>query len=181
MLHLTKCSCAAQFWGWIFVVCTDVLRMPAPDDPSKAIIFNIWNSRSPKPKLAPMPACALIRHAFNCYYYELVTVATNPDKKFHCEHVFAKTMHSFRNAVLAYCKGLEIQQLSLRYSGKPQPPLSSSPTVKQLAPLAKIEPLTGHGKITPAFQAAIDKADALSAGVHDNQQRSGLHAMARDA
>ena len=66
-----------------------------------------------------MPACALIRHAFNCYYYELVTVATNPEKKFYCEHVFAKTMHSFRNAVLAYCKGLEIQQLSLRYSGKP--------------------------------------------------------------
>ena len=83
--------------------------------------------------------------------------------------------------MLAYCKGLEIQQLSLRYSGKPQPPLSSSPTVKQLAPLAKIEPLTGHGKITTTFQAAIDKADALSAGVHDNQQRSGLHAMARDA
>ena len=62
-----------------------------------------------------------------------------------------------------------------------RPPLSSSPTVKQLAPLAKIEPLTGYGNITATFQAAIDKADALSAGVHDNQQRSGLHAMARDA
>jgi len=37
------------------------------------------------------------------------------------------------------------------------------------------------GKITPAFQAAIDKADALSAGVHNNQQGPGFHAMARDA
>jgi hypothetical protein len=142
--------------------------MPPPQDPSFAIIFNIWNPRSPKPALAPTPACALIRHAFNCYYYELVTVATNKTKVFHAEHVFAKTMRSYRNAVMAYARGEQIALLRNDYSGKK--PFALHPyAVKRVAPLVSIDRHTGYFEITNELRQAVDKAETLSANLRSRQ------------
>ena len=69
-----------------------------------------------------MPACALVRHAFNCYYYELVTVVTNKTKVFHAEHVFAKTMRSYKNAVMAYARGEQITLLKINTRAKDPSP-----------------------------------------------------------
>jgi hypothetical protein len=69
-------------------------------------VRNIWNSRSRKPTVAKETACALIRHAFNCHYYELVMVATNPQKQYSCERVYARTMRNYRDAVLAFTVSL---------------------------------------------------------------------------
>ena len=103
-------------------------------------------------------ACALIRHAFNCHYYELVTVATNPEKKYSCERVYVRTMHNYRDAVLAFTESLKITKTKYRYNGK-RPPKINIRVIKEMAPLATINPESGHSTLTPKLEKAIRDAE----------------------
>ena len=167
MLHLTKCKNGDKFWKFIFDTCKSVFGMPDPYDKSAAIIFNIWNSNQSKPTLGPMAACALVRHAFNCYYYELVTVATNPQKLFRAEHVFARTMRSYTNAVRSHAQAIKIQITKNKYT--PKPSGVAPATLKPFAQLFTMNPNTGEFTLNDKLTQAEDRANTLSKNLHDNQ------------
>jgi hypothetical protein len=99
------------------------------------------------------------RSSFNCHFYELVTIATNPQKQYSCERVYARTMRNYRDAVLAYTETLKITKIKYRYNGKRSPKINAT-VIKDMAPLATIHPESGHAKLTPELEKAVSDAEA---------------------
>ena len=68
-------------------------------------------------------------------------------------------MHNYRNAVLAFTESLKVTKTKYKYNGKRSPKISKD-TIKGMAPLAVINPESGHSKLTPKFEKAIRDAEA---------------------
>ena len=87
---------------------------------------------------------------------ELTTSDTVANKTFSQERAFANTLHSYRNAVLAFLRNLKLQNLARRYSGEPQ--------VAPKKHLAQILNKLGHNtpegaKLTSNLEQLIHRAD----------------------
>ena len=84
------------------------------------------------------------------------------DRRFVWQTTFADTLHSFRNATLAWAQGIRIFTTNRRHSHSKKKQVAEA-TLKMFP---KLVTFTDHGysfTLTPAFQQAIARAEAAAA------------------
>ena len=113
MLHIVMCQKLKPFWDLVFNFITTVIGDPPPRSRTEAIIFNMW-TRDHLGSESVESACALLRHAFGCFYNAFSKVDLE-QKLFSTPLVFHKTLLSFRSAVLRYAQTIRILYLQRRY------------------------------------------------------------------
>jgi hypothetical protein len=68
-------------------------------------------------------------------------------------------MHNYRDAILAFTESLKITKTKYRYNGKRSPKINAT-VIKDMAPLATINPESGHSKLSPELEKAVSDAEA---------------------
>ena len=123
----------------------------------RLIIFNTAGSDQ---KVVNTESRAFIRHAVNHFYRDFAMVDTH-DRKFIWERTFADTMHSYRNAVLAWAQSIRVFTTTRKHTAqKKRVPKDT------LEALSKLVNFDDHGltyALTPAFKAAIAHAETRAA------------------
>jgi hypothetical protein len=152
MLHLTNCSIAKPFWDLVFKFITDTLKISPPSNRSRAIIFNEWGRN----KIGPIEACAFIRHAFQHFIQDFVSIETN-GTTFKPPHTFFRTITSFQHATIRYGQTLKAFRILRKYTTlKKHVP---EETIKQFPQLITINAATYNHTLTPNFMKAIADAE----------------------
>jgi hypothetical protein len=68
-------------------------------------------------------------------------------------------MRNYRDAILAFTESLKITKTKYRYNGKRSPKINVR-VITEMAPLATINPESGHSKLTPELEKAVSDAEA---------------------
>ena len=109
-------------------------------------------------------ACALLRHAFGCFYNAFSKVDLE-QKIFSTPLVFHKTLLSFRSAALRYAQTIRILYLQRRYTTlrTKLPPKESRERFKALV---VIQETFYDFELTAAFKRAISDQEAISTALY---------------
>ena len=120
----------------------------------------MWN----RDDLGSESACALLRHAFGCFYNAFSKVDLE-QKLFSTPLVFHKTLLSFRSAVLRYAQTIRILYLQRRFTTLrlKLPPQESRDRFKALV---VIQETFYDFELTAAFTRAISDQEAIITALH---------------
>ena len=154
MLHLITCRYTRPLWVAVANFTHTVLGIERVLHMDSFIIFNTIRG-----EMISTEACAFVRHAVNRFYRDFAMVDTH-DRYFLWERTFADSMHSFRNAVLAWAQSIRIFTANRRYTK--QKKQVSQDTLTQFNKLVTFSDEGLTFTLTPAFQHAITQAEAAA-------------------
>ena len=112
ILNLFACQSTAPLWNKCMQFCHKMFGTQVYPDIRNAIIFNVSHNRK---DMLQVPACAFLRHAYNCFYHDFSNVDVK-DAEFHWQITYCDAVESFRNAVLRYGRRLKILYNARKYS-----------------------------------------------------------------
>ena len=155
MLHIIECRVAKKLWTAVFVFTTDIFGLAPPRNFTRAIIFNQWTSDT----IAPPAVCALIRHAVNCFYRDFVLIETQVSP-FAWERTFARTLRSYRAAVLRYAQKVRMHHVSRQLTNKQDRVAEDSLT--RFAQLVTFSRTNYSYQLTPKLLRAVSRANSAA-------------------
>ena len=155
MLHIIECRVAKKLWTAVFVFTTDIFGLAPPRNFTRAIIFNQWTSDT----IAPPAVCALIRHAVNCFYRDFVLIETQVSP-FAWERTFARTLRSYRAAVLRYAQKIRMHHVSRQLTNKQDRVAEDSLT--RFAQLVTFSRTNYSYQLTPKLLRAVSRANSAA-------------------